>query len=470
MCDRSAGLGAAAAVLVLIAASISACSSETEKPAASPPGLAAPSRRVAAAPDHHHGEAAHEHGEAADHHHGESGDASGPVVTLTVTERANVGLRTEVAEVRPLEDVRRMPAVIRALPDRVAVVTSQTTGKVVRIHARLGQRVNRGDDLIDIHSLEVERLEIELLQVESRARTEILKLETELTQAQNTLRLAHADVDRNRLLVEKGIGARKELVAAENQLQAVENEIDGLRRQIELVELASRNEVEGLAWQLQLLGQPASEIQRVQRERIVTILHVRAPIGGVVVERPVVLGQVVDGTASLMKLVDNTVWLAEGSASEDLLGQLRAGQRVRVTVPAYPDGQFEGKLTLVHPQVDLERRAVRVWAEVPDPRGRLRDEMFAQLSVVVGGGAATLVVPAAALMSAEGREFVFVETPAGFERADVLVGTRNDLYVEIRRGVSPGAKVVTDGKRQLYTMFLAARSGAPGLSGHGHTH
>jgi multidrug efflux pump subunit AcrA (membrane-fusion protein) len=405
-------------------------------------------------------------GEAA----GSLGDASGPTVTLTATERANVGLRTEVAELRPLEDIRRMPAVIKALPDRVAVVTSQTVGHVVGIHARLGQRVNKGEDLIDIHSLEVERLELALLQAESRARSEILKLETDLLQAQNKLRVTQAEADRHRLLVEKGIGARKELLTAENQLQAVENEIGGLRRQIDLVELAARNEVGGLTRQLALLGLPPSEIERARRAGIVSILHVRAPIGGVVVERPVVLGQVVDGTTLLMKLVDDTAWLAEGSASEDLLGQLRVGQRVRVTVQAYPDKQFEGTLALIHPQVDPERRAVRVWAEVPDPGGQLKEELFAQLSVVVGGGAATLVVPAAALMRAEGREFVFVETPAGFRRADVLVGARSDRYVEIRQGVSPGAKVVTDGKRQLYAMFLAARSGAPGLSGHGHTH
>jgi multidrug efflux pump subunit AcrA (membrane-fusion protein) len=94
--------------------------------------------------------------------------------------------------------------------------------------------------------------------------------------------------------------------------------------------------------------------------------------------------------------------------------------------------------------------------------------MFAQLSVVVGGGREALVIPAAALMSEGGLEFVFTETPAGFKRTSVLVGARNDQYVEIKRGLSPGAKVVTDGKRQVYTVFLAARSGAPALGGHGH--
>ena len=109
-----------------------------------------------------------------------------------------------------------------------------------------------------------------------------------------------------------------------------------------------------------------------------------------------------------------------------------------------------------------------MWAEIRNAGGRLKPDMFVQLSVVVGGGPKTLVIPAAALMSAEGREFVFVETPGGFKRADVLVGARNDEYVEIKRGLAPGAAVVTDGKRQVYTVFLAARSGAPALGGHTH--
>jgi cobalt-zinc-cadmium efflux system membrane fusion protein len=226
--------------------------------------------------------------------------------------------------------------------------------------------------------------------------------------------------------------------------------------------------VEGLIRQLGLLGLPAAEIERMRRERALALLHIPAPIGGTVVERPAVLGQVVEPTTTLLKLVDTSVLIAEGSAPEDLLRELRVGQAVRVTVPTYPGERFDGRITFIHPQIDPERRAAHVWAEIRNAGGRLKSDMFVQLSVTVGGGPKTLVMPAAALMSAEGREFVFVETPAGLKRADVLVGARNDEYVEIKRGLAPGAAVVTDGKRQVYAVFLAARSGAPALGGHTH--
>ena len=434
--------------------------------AASPKGKASGTAASPSASDTKEPEkGGHGHAEGAAPH---DDDASGPVVALTAIERENIGLRTVQAELRPLEDLRRLPGVMKPAPDRVAVVTSRTAGKVVDIHAALGQRVQKGEDLIEVQSVEVEKLQLELLLAEARARVEILKLETDLVQAQNKVRLARADADRNRLLVDKGIGARKDFIAAENQLQAVQNEIAGLGRHIELARISSRAEVEALIRQLGLLGLPPADVERMRRERVVAVLHIPAPINGTVVERPAQLGQVVEPTTMLLKLVDTSVLIAQGSAPEDLLHELKVGQPVRVTVSAYPGKRFEGRLTFIHPQIDPERRVAHVWAEIRNPDGQLKEDMFAQLSVVVGGGPAALVIPAAALMSEGGLEFVFAETPAGFKRTSVLVGARNDQYVEIKRGLLPGAKVVTDGKRQVYTVFLAARSGAPALGGHGH--
>jgi len=421
--------------LLVLSAVAGGCSEKQGAPESSGgPATAAPERATKgagpraekkASPDGDHG-----HAEETAPHQDDS--ASGPVVALTAIERANIGLRTEAAEVRAFEDVRRLPGVMKATPDRIAFVTSRTPGKVVTIHAALGQQVRKGADLVDLQSVEVE------------------KIETELLQAENRLRLAQSDVDRARALVDKGIGARKDLISAENQLETVKNEIEGLGRQ------------------LGLLGVSPEVIAHVRRERVVTILHIPAPIDGIVVERPAVIGQAVEPTTPLLKLVDTSVLIAQGAAPEDLLRELRIGQPVRVTVAAYPDKRFDGRLTFIHPQIDPERRVAHVWAEVRNPGGELKEDMFAQLLVVVGGRPKTLVIPASALMREGGLEFVFTETPAGFKRTAVLVGARNDQHVEIKQGLSPGVKVVTDGKRQVYTVFLAARSGAPAMGGHGH--
>lgn len=95
-----------------------------------------------------------------------SGEAS-LGVRLTPEERENIGLKTEAVQLRPIEDVRKLNGIIRPHPDRVAQVTSRVSGIVLSMHASLGAWVRRGDDLLDIKSVELERLELSLIQAET---------------------------------------------------------------------------------------------------------------------------------------------------------------------------------------------------------------------------------------------------------------------------------------------------------------
>jgi membrane fusion protein, heavy metal efflux system len=417
---------------------------------------------------HEEGEAApHGHGEAEPHTHAHD-EAEGPLVPLTPVERENIGLKTVPATLQPIEDVLRLPGVIKPHPDRVAFVTSRTAGKIVALHAQLGERVTQGQDLVDVQSVEVEKLELDLMQAENKSRAERAKLELDLTQAENKLRLAQAEADRNRALVEKGVGARKELLAAENELKAVTNEIAGLKRQLQLLAHASQNDIEGLTRQLGLLGLPANAIERVRREKSTTLLHIPAPLSGVVVERPISLGQIIETTTTLFKIIDDSIIIAEGDAFEDMLPALRVGQRVRLMVAAYPKRVFEGTLTFIHPVIDPEKRTAHIWAQTSNPDGELKSDMFAQLAVVIGGGSPVVTVPASAVIAAEGEAFVFVERDGGFARVDIATGARNDQFIEVKRGLHAGDRVVTDGKRQVYTKLLAMRSGGAALGGHTH--
>lgn len=452
-------------VLVLLAAA--GCSSEPKTTTAAPLSEkpAGPSKTAdkSAAADESAGGHADE-GQPP-HHHDE---AAGPVVPMTAAERENIGLKTVAVVIQPLEDVRRFPGVIKPHPDRVAQVTSRTAGKIVDIHSKLGDRVGKGQDLIEVQSVEVEKLEIDLIQAEGKYRGERAKLELDLAQAENKLRLARAEAERNRALVDKGIGARKDLIAAENQLQAVQNEIGGFVRQLELLDQVSKNEAEGFIRQLALLGLPRDAIDRVRRERSVTLLHIPSPLTGVIVERPVSLGQIVDTSTALFKIQDDSIVIAEGEVFEDVLPLIRVGQRVRLAVAAFPKRVFEGTLTFIHPVIDPAKRTAHVWAQVPNPERELKQDMFAQINVIVAGGRPVITIPAEAVIAAEGEEFVFVEREGGFARVAVATGARNDRFVEVKRGLKAGERVVIDGKRQVYTKLLTARSGGAAMGGHTH--
>jgi multidrug efflux pump subunit AcrA (membrane-fusion protein) len=98
----------------------------------------------------------------------------------------------------------------------------------------------------------------------------------------------------------------------------------------------------------------------------------------------------------------------------------------------------------------------------------LKQDLFAQVYVIVGEQRRSLTIPIEALISAEGAEFVFVERDGAHVRADLGLGTRNDRFAEVKRGLASGDRVITDGSRQLYAKWLAVQGGGPALGGHTH--
>jgi membrane fusion protein, heavy metal efflux system len=106
--------------------------------------------------------------------------------------------------------------------------------------------------------------------------------------------------------------------------------------------------------------------------------------------------------------------------------------------------------------------------EVVNPSGKLKPNLFSEMNIVLGGQGEVLAVPQEALISTEGESFVFVEEKGAFRRADVVLGARDDRFVEVKKGLLPGDRVVTDGKQQLYTQSLIARQGGAALGGHTH--
>ncbi len=409
--------------VIFLAYGVGACSREQETPPPPPMGNA----------DVHDNDAGHEENiaDSGGEPHRETPEPPS-AVKLSAAEQATIGLRTTPATLRSLEDIRLLNGVVKPDPDRIALVASRVAGQAVAIHVKLGDRVQREQDLVDIQSVELEKVELELIQAENR------------------LSLAEADLERTRVLVEKGIVASKNLLAAENQHRAVLNEIQSLTRQLEL------------------LGISAAEIRKIRREKTVSTLHLPAPLSGTIVERNVILGQTIEPGQPLFKILDDSVMIVEGDAFEDTLPLLKMGQSVRVRVAAYPQQVFEGQVTFISPTIDPQTRTLHVWTEIVNHHAMLKQDLFADLSVVIGEDHQNLTIPLEALISAEGEEFAFVQDGDVFIRRDLLLGVRDDRHAEVMQGLAAGERVVTDGKHQVYTQYLMLRRGGEALGGHPH--
>lgn len=198
---------------------------------------------------------------------------------------------------------------------------------------------------------------------------------------------------------------------------------------------------------LVLLGMPTSLVQQVERTgEVQALTPVHAPTGGLVQELMVRPGMTVSQGMSLARITGlSTVWL-EAALPEVQAATARVGEPVEVTLAAFPGETLRGKVTSVLPEASSETRTLRVRAELPNPQGRLRAGMFAQMRL--GGRAEeALVVPAEAVIRTGERAIVYVvDQPGRFTPVQVRIGREWGDKLEVLEGLQAGQQVVASGQ------------------------
>jgi Cu(I)/Ag(I) efflux system membrane fusion protein len=172
-------------------------------------------------------------------------------------------------------------------------------------------------------------------------------------------------------------------------------------------------------------------------------LTFRAPAGGIVLERKATQGMRFMPGEVLYQLADlSTVWIIAEVAEQDI-GRVRTGLTARARLDAYPGQEFAGRITYVYPTLKADTRTAEVRVELPNPQGRLKPAMYAQVEIAVAGSP-QLVVPNSAVIDNGTRRIVLVDKGEGrFEPRDVKLGARGDEFTAVIEGVEEGERVVT---------------------------
>ena len=195
---------------------------------------------------------------------------------------------------------------------------------------------------------------------------------------------------------------------------------------------------------LQLWDIPESEIDRLARTGQPTKnLTIYSPIAGVVTKKDVVEGMKLDAGAMPYEIVDlSQVWvLADVYESE--LRNVKVGMPAALTLNAYPNRAFKGRVEFVDPLLDPKTRTVKVRLAFPNPTGELKPEMFGEV-VLQGTSREGLRIPADAVIDSGTANVVFVSVGEGkFQPRAVKLGETDGKTVEIVSGVSEGEQVVT---------------------------
>jgi len=326
----------------------------------------------------------------------------------------------ELAEVATDEVVA--PGRVTPDPNRISRVLPAVGGRVLKVLVKFGDHVEQGQPLLTMDSPDGDAAVSAHLQAESSER-----------QTRAALEKSDADLRRARDLYEHKAIAEKDLLQAENDAAAARSNYE--------IAQAVREQ----AWRkIQVLELKPREFHQP--------VLVRAPITGQVLEVNVAPAEYraaisfhTDTTAPLMSIVDlSTVWVAS-DVPERSVNLVHVGEPVTISLVAFPDEVFRGRVARIGDVLDPQTRTLKVYVELPNPQGRFRPEMFGTVRQA-GTPRRVPVLPAEAVVQEYGRSTVFAErAPGQYERRPVTLGRPVGERVPVLSGVHAGDRVVVDG-------------------------
>jgi cobalt-zinc-cadmium efflux system membrane fusion protein len=343
-------------------------------------------------------------------------------VVLLPEAVGRAGIKTAPAEVVASQATIQLPGTVTADAYREVKVTSLVAGIVTKVHIELGSTIKRGAPLATLFSPEL-----------AEAQTRYLSMRA-------ILAAAHQKLQRMQQLVTMGAASRQEL------------------EDITAVHASHATEVEAARHRLLLLGLSRGHVEALTSpNQIVSDVTVPAPLTGVITNRTVNLGQVVNMGQELFVVTDlSQVWVI-GDLYEQDFQTVHVGSDAALTTPAYPTLTLRGRVTYIDPRVDPQTRTAKVRVEVPNAEGRLRLGMYVTLTFITPGGAGTVVIPRTAVQTIGERQIVFVPAPdeeGKFLARPVQAGPLRGDLATIRSGVQPGEVVVTEGSFFLRAEML----------------
>ena len=208
---------------------------------------------------------------------------------------------------------------------------------------------------------------------------------------------------------------------------------------------AARGVPEGGARQrLENLGVPSEVIAEIERSRKVPLtINWSAPRDGIVLERSVSDGMRMAAGGSLFRLADiSTIWVL-ADVPERQLAAVSIGAPATVRLRGRPGSSFEGRVSVIYPEIAEATRTAKVRIEIGNRDGMLLPNMYADVDIGSGDAAPELAVPDSAVIDSGTRRIVILDLGEGrFAPREVKLGRRGDGMVAITEGVSEGDRIV----------------------------
>jgi len=358
------------------------------------------------------------------YHDGEDADIKPVFKKVFLDERTikDFGIKTEKIKEELVTETIKATGKIEEMPNNSFLVNSPVIGKIVEVHVDLGTKTKQWQPLATIQS------------------TQISTLQGEVSNLEAELELAKSNFEREKSLFEEGISAKKELELAEKNLSSVESKLNAAKNNLGLLSENGSQSKEGL-------------------------FEIKAKKSGIIVERNLNIGQIVQTGDVLFKIIDpSNLWINIDVYEKDA-SKVKIGQRVLLIPDGLNKKFLEGKINYVGSVINNESRTLPVKAEIKNPMDKsgeylLQVGAFVEAVIHTSGKKTSVIIPRSAIVDVQKddkeikhKHIVYVrertEKKGKFIPRKIEVESHDSNLVEVLSGLLHGEEVVTEGGYQL---------------------
>lgn len=321
----------------------------------------------------------------------EDGTGNSGIVEIDPAVVQNMNVKIAPVQKKDLSSVVTTNGVLKSNEKTDYIVTTRVGGWIEKLYVNYtGEKVSKGEKLMDIYS-------------------------PELVSAQQELLTA---LSYNNSVSSSSI---KEVMESGNEL------------------------VKNAVRKLQLLEVPESEIEKLKdTKEIKTYVTLYAGNSGTVISKDVLQGQKINAGMPLLQISDlSNLWLV-ADVYEYELSKIDAGSPAKIKFNYLPGQTFDGKVSFIYPTLDPKSRTVKVRLDINNSSGKLKPEMFANVEISGKDFGPSPVIPENAVIRSGSRDIVILALGNGkFKPQPVTLGGYSDGYYQVLKGLTEGSKIVT---------------------------
>jgi Cu(I)/Ag(I) efflux system membrane fusion protein len=317
-----------------------------------------------------------------------------PTVEIPPEKQQLIGVKTVVAEVKPMRKIIRTVGLVEYDERRLATVNTKFEGWIEKLYVDYsGKYVRKGEPLAEIYSPELLATQQEFLN--------LLKWKKESASVKN-----------------QDVGSM-----LSKDAQAI---IEGARQRLRLWDISD------------------AQIDKIEQSgKPIRTLTIYSPVSGYVVQKAALKGMRVTPGEKLFDIADlSTVWILS-DIFEYELPLIRVGEKAAISLSYFPGKEFSSNIDYVYPTIAGDTRSAKVRFTISNPGNKLKPQMYTNVEVKIDLGN-KLVIPDDAVLDAGKRQVVYVDKGEGnFEPREVSIGMKADGMVEITKGLKAGERVAS---------------------------